>query len=472
MEFPKLGCLGWSVFIVFGYYTIRYWYVTIPTVIIMFVIALVYDATYGKAERQRKIDEAARAAEELSRKQDRDCVELFKKVQRKLSPVELMVREHFGYGEPEPGVLDEPEPEPEPEPEIAPAANGSNEHSEPNTEDPEQHVALADPLVPKGFSEYVGQVRAKEMLRLMIGSSEKTGSHIDHILFTGMGGTGKTALAKALAFETETHFVFRTAANLNMWKPDKGIDPLYDALAEADDIEIHGKKFGLLFIDEIHRLDAAQWERLFSVLEGGIMDLPEGAVKVEYTTIVGSTTDPHMLTAPALTRFRVVNIEPYTTDEIAQIVSNGSDKLGGGIEPEAAQLIAANGRANPRLSLNTFLRCSLDVARNDDRRVVSVADVERALGLCGVVNTLDGLARIEARLLTFLAAVLKEKKANGEKSPAVGITELAYGVGESIANVEKIIEPFLVRNGYVIRTKRGRIITDKGRIAAKQFAGV
>ena len=341
--------------------------------------------------------------------------------------------------------------------EVAYAEALMEELADDEVEEEPQHAALSDPLTPRGMSEIVGQQRAKEILRLMIAAAENENRRLEHTLFTGPGGTGKTALAKALAHDVDAHFVFATASNLNLYKPHKGIDPLSDRIAEADDTVTHGKPFGILFIDEIHRLSPSQWERLYALLEGGVFELEEGCgepgvYKVPNATIIGATTDPHMLNQSVKTRFRTVELAPYTNEEMASIVSQGAGKLGVDIEHDAALLIAANSRQNPRLALNTFVRQSREVALAGAADTIAKEHVEKAVDLAGVVNQDDGLSRVELAYLEFLAEVGR-----------AGLMTLVAGLGENRENIEKVIEPFLVSRRYIIRGPRGREITDKGR---------
>lgn len=317
------------------------------------------------------------------------------------------------------------------------------------------HAALADPLVPRGFDEIIGQARAKKMLKLMIRAAEMREGRIEHILFTGPGGTGKTALAKALAQEVKAQFVFSTASNLNRFKPDKGVDPLAEALIESVQFRNTGEfAYGLLFIDEIHRLDHGQWERLYSLLEGGIFEVMGTTYPVNDVAIIGATTDPHMLNQSVLTRFRRVELEPYTKAEMKAIIEQGARKLGVEMTCDAADLLADNARGNPRLSLNTFTRLSREVAMGDARELVEHQDALDALDLAGVVNLEDGMMRQELRYLRFLV--------NVGGGPA-GVKAVSAGTGENSQNIEAVIEPFLIQRHYIMRTPRGRVITDKGR---------
>ena len=333
-------------------------------------------------------------------------------------------------------------------------------------EEEPQHAALSDPLTPRGMSEIIGQGRAKEILRLMIAAAENENRRLEHTMFTGPGGTGKTALAKALAHDVESHFVFATASNLNLYKPHKGIDPLLDRICEANDSPTHGKPYGILFIDEIHRLSPSQWERLYALLEGGVFEIEEGCGEpgvypAPNVTIIGATTDPHMLNQSVKTRFRTVELAPYTNEEMANIITQGAGKLGVKIQYDAALLIAANSRQNPRLALNTFVRQSREVAMAGAADTIAKEHVEKAVDLAGVVNPDDGLSRVELAYLEFLAEVGR-----------AGLMTLVAGLGENRENIEKVIEPFLVSRRYIIRGPRGRVITDKGRRVVERLLGI
>ena len=235
----------------------------------------------------------------------------------------------------------------------------------------------------------------------------------------------------------------------------RGDSPTLPALKSGS--VTHGKPFGILFIDEIHRLSPSQWERLYALLEGGVFEIEEGCgepgvYKVPNATIIGATTDPHMLNQSVKTRFRTVELAPYTNEEMASIVSQGAGKLGVDIEHDAALLIAANSRQNPRLALNTFVRQSREVALAGAADTIAKEHVEKAVDLAGVVNQDDGLSRVELAYLEFLAEVGR-----------AGLMTLVAGLGENRENIEKVIEPFLVSRRYIIRGPRGREITDKGR---------
>lgn len=301
-------------------------------------------------------------------------------------------------------------------------------------------------LRPQMLSDYIGQKKVREMLKIYIDAAKARGEALDHVLFFGPPGLGKTTLAGIIANEMGVNI--RTTSGPAIEKPGDMASILYK-LNEGD----------VLFIDEIHRIPRQVEEFLYSAMEDFTMDVLIGqgasAVSKHFTlphfTLVGATTRAGMLTAPLRDRFGVVTrLEFYTDEELKQIVLRSASVLGAEIEEEGALEIARRSRGTPRLA-NRLLKRVRDYAQVKGDGSVTREIADKALDLLEVDK--QGLDHVDRR---FLLAMI-EKFGGGP----VGIEAVAVSIGEDAGTVEEVYEPFLVQNGFVARTPRGRIVLPK-----------
>ncbi len=301
-------------------------------------------------------------------------------------------------------------------------------------------------LRPQLLADYIGQKKVREMLKIYIDAAKARGEALDHVLFFGPPGLGKTTLAGIIANEMGVNI--RTTSGPAIEKPGDMASILYK-LNEGD----------VLFIDEIHRIPRQVEEFLYSAMEDFTMDVLIGqganAVSKHFTlphfTLVGATTRAGMLTAPLRDRFGVVTrLEFYSDEELKQIVLRSAGVLGAEISEDGALEIARRSRGTPRLA-NRLLKRVRDYAQVKGDGSVTKEIADKALDLLEVDK--QGLDHVDRR---FLLAMI-EKFGGGP----VGIESVAVSIGEDAGTVEEVYEPFLVQNGFVARTPRGRIVLPK-----------
>lgn len=312
------------------------------------------------------------------------------------------------------------------------------------TERMEEDKAMEGNLRPKFLHEYIGQSKAKENLKIYIEAAKKRKEPLDHVLFFGPPGLGKTTLAGIIANEMGVNI--KTTAGPAIEKPGD-MAAILNNLREGD----------VLFIDEIHRLNRQVEELLYPAMEDYAIDIVIGrgpaarSVRLELPkfTLVGATTRAGMLTAPLRDRFGVVShLEFYTTEELQEIILRSADVLNVEIDPSGAAELAKRSRGTPRLA-NRFLKRVRDFAQVQfDGKITE--DVARyALDLLEVDK--KGLDRIDREILLAMM-----DKFNGGP---VGLDAIATTIGEDSGTVEDVYEPYLVQNGFILRTSRGRILT-------------
>ena len=313
--------------------------------------------------------------------------------------------------------------------------------------------ALERALRPKLLDEYVGQRKAREQLEIFIGAARKRGEALDHVLLFGPPGLGKTTLSHIIAHELGVSL--RQTSGPVLEKP-KDLAALLTNLEKND----------VLFIDEIHRLSPVVEEILYPALEDYQIDIMIGegpaarSIKLDLQpfTLVGATTRAGMLTNPLRDRFGIVaRLEFYTPEELSRIVTRSSALMQAPIDPEGSAEIARRSRGTPRIA-NRLLRRVRDYAdvKGDGRITLDIA--QRALALLDVDP--QGFDVMDRKLL--------EAVIHRFDGGPVGLDNIAASIGEEPGTIEDVIEPYLIQQGFLQRTPRGRIAT----LAAFRHLGV
>ncbi len=307
-----------------------------------------------------------------------------------------------------------------------------------------EEEALDRAIRPRSLSDYIGQPQLKEQLSIFIEAAQGRGESLDHVLIFGPPGLGKTTLAHIVAAEMGVNL--RQTSGPALEKPG-------DLAAILTNLERHD----VLFIDEIHRLSPVVEEVLYPAMEDFQLDIVIGegpgarSIKLDLPpfTLVGATTRTGLLTSPLRDRFGIVHrLEFYSVAELAQIVTRSARILGLQIEPEGAWEIARRARGTPRIA-NRLLRRVRDYAqvRGDGRVTQAVA--ADALEMLKVDP--NGFDQLDRQLLTTLIS----KFGGGP----VGLDSLAAAIGEERGTIEDVLEPFLIQQGFMLRTPRGRMAT-------------
>ncbi|KAF0229556.1 MAG: holliday junction DNA helicase [Beijerinckiaceae bacterium] len=298
---------------------------------------------------------------------------------------------------------------------------------------------------PLQLGEFIGQAQAQENLKVFIQAAKARGEALDHVLFVGPPGLGKTTLAQIVARELGVNF--RSTSGPVIAKAGD----LAAQLTNLDERDV-------LFIDEIHRLNPAVEEILYPAMEDYQLDLIIGegpaarSVKIDLPkfTLVGATTRAGLLTTPLRDRFGIpIRLNFYTVEELELIVTRGARVLGIGMSADGANEIARRARGTPRIA-GRLLRRVRDVAIVEGADKVTRAIADKALTMLDVDKI--GLDLMDRRYLLTIA----EKFSGGP----VGIETMAAALSEPRDAIEDIIEPFLLQQGFLQRTPRGRLLTD------------
>lgn len=317
------------------------------------------------------------------------------------------------------------------------------------TENLEEDAKIENNLRPQLLDDYIGQTKAKEMLNVYIRAARERGDALDHVLFYGPPGLGKTTLAGIIANEMGVNIKITSGPAIE--KPGE-MAAILNNLQEKD----------VLFVDEIHRLNRQVEEVLYPAMEDYAIDIMIGkgatarSIRLDLPkfTLVGATTRAGMLTAPLRDRFGVVHrMEYYTTEELVTIIKRSARVLEVGIDEAGALALARRSRGTPRLA-NRLLKRVRDFAqvKYDGDITKEVADY--ALDLLDVDK--EGLDLTDRELLLTIV----NKFAGGP----VGLDTLAASVGEDAGTIEDVYEPYLLKNGFIQRTPKGRIVTEKAYI--------
>jgi Holliday junction DNA helicase RuvB len=299
-------------------------------------------------------------------------------------------------------------------------------------------------LRPQNLNEYIGQEQIKKNLKVFIKAAKKRSESLDHILFFGPPGLGKTTLANIIANEMGSSLKTISAPML-----EKSGD-LAAILTNLNDGDI-------LFIDEIHRLKASIEEVLYSAMEDFRLDIVIGSgpaaqtIKLDVArfTLIGATTRAGMLSNPLRDRFGMsFRLNFYNTQELAEIIKLASKKLNKDIENEASYEIAKRSRGTPRIALRLLKRVR-DFAEIKDENIISHTTTKYALDELGINE--HGFDELDIKFLTLLADAKKP----------LGLSTVAAALSEDEGTIEEVIEPFLIANGFVEKTPKGRIATRK-----------
>lgn len=299
-------------------------------------------------------------------------------------------------------------------------------------------------LRPSSFDEFTGQPKIVENLKIFIEAARKRGEALDHVLLTGPPGLGKTTLSYIIA--AEMHAEIKTTSGPVLEKPGD-LAGLLTNLNEGD----------ILFIDEIHRLSPVVEEYLYSAMEDFRLDIMidsgPSARSIQLAlprfTLIGATTRQGLLTAPLRSRFGVVNrLDYYDPAELERVIVRTAGILGAPIDADGAAELARRARGTPRIA-NRLVRRTRDFADVKGRGTISLAIARMALEALDVDEF--GLDEMDKRVM--LAMI--EKFAGGP----VGISTIAVAVGEEPGTLEEVYEPFLIQQGFLQRTPRGRVAT-------------
>lgn len=298
---------------------------------------------------------------------------------------------------------------------------------------------------PDGWEGYIGQETIKQNLRVLLDAAKQRGHNPEHLLFYGPPGLGKTTLSYLIAKEIGAQIKITSG-------------PAIEKVSDLASILTNLGEGDVLFIDEIHRLNKSIEEVLYPAMENGTLDIIIGkgpsarTVQLDLPsfTLVAATTRISLLSPPLRSRFSggVHRLELYSVDDIATIIQNSARVLGVSIDIDAATAVAVRARSTPRTANYLLKRCR-DMAQLDNKDI-NVAVVERTMQMQGVDEL--GLNEIDRQMLR----VIIEKFGGGP----VGLSTIAAAISEEAGTVEEVYEPYLLQQGLIQKTPRGRTVTE------------
>ena len=306
-----------------------------------------------------------------------------------------------------------------------------------------QEERLENSLRPQNLDEYIGQTKVKENMKIYIEAAQKRGEPLDHCLFYGPPGLGKTTIANIIANEMKSNIKITSGPAIE--KPGD-LAAILTALSEYD----------VLFIDEIHRLSKNVEEILYPALEDYTLDIVIGkgpsakSIRIDLPkfTLIGATTKAGSLTTPLRDRFGIVHrLELYSTEDLATIIKRSSQILKIEIDEESAIEIARRSRGTPRIA-NRLLKRVRDYAAVLGDGTINLKIAKHALNQLEIDEL--GLDEIDRKILETMITQYQGKP--------VGIESIAVSIGEEIDTIEDVYEPYLIQIGFITRTPRGRLV--------------
>lgn len=310
----------------------------------------------------------------------------------------------------------------------------------------EEFVLLDRSLRPKLFKDVIGRKREVDNLRILIDAAKMRNEPIDHVLLHGPPGLGKTSLAYVIANEANVP-IYTTSG------------PAIERKADLAAILSNLEEKAILFIDEIHRLNRSLEEILYSAMEDSTIDIVIGkgpsarTLKLELNkfSLIGATTRVGMLSSPLRDRFGVdMHLDYYGYDDLAFLIRQKSKMLNIDIDDAASEEIAKRSRRTPRIAQRLLKRVR-DYAQSNSSSTIDVNSVRKTLDMLGIDS--HGLDSLDKKILQVMV--------KNFKGGPVGINTIAASLSEDRDTIENVYEPFLLKEGFIMRTARGRVVTEK-----------